>query len=237
MHKLIAVAALSIACTYALSTTVAGSYAWVSGTLATAVTPSNSPQTVTVKVGSTNVPVSNTLVVGATNVQLPIGTPFAVLKAGSTPFAGTYSGTTLETFTDFDTFMRANHRTVPITSAGVLVDSIGFQTPSPATAINLFLPAFTIGTYNFPNGMSESISAPITHFSGTLPSSSTSGSGSATFPTASAPLNLFHFVASGASQLELVGQGAAATVNLAGLQFGSGTTYTLVTLKIANAVP
>lgn len=211
--------------------TISGTFRWAAGTTVTNPMCQSAAQTVQVMVGSTAYSFSNSYVPGQQGNSLGIGQPVLVLKSGSVPFAATYASAGLIAFDPYaGTYVKCN---VPMNTSGALVGNIVIPV-NQYDYLELMLPACTVGSYSFPGGLTETIQSPVASFSLTTPTGTGSSCGSVTFPTGSAPRNLFSFTGTGDGTLSMVGASSALTVPVAGYTTGTATTFSQANLKIVN---
>lgn len=221
------------------TTSIAGHYTWLIGTLNATVTPSSSAQTISIKVGTTVHSVPNTIVCGNPAGSFASGTNFAVLESSSQPFTASFTTTHLIAFSPLDGSGAKGARSIPMTSAGVLTANVAFLINSPTAYVQmnleLYYPSFTLGTMNFVNGMSSHVGVPLSSYSLTIPATS-GGSGTVTFPTSAIPLNQVDFTAVGTGNIGLGGQSTDNTVICAGQVTGTLTYMTAAHLNFTTAV-
>ncbi len=222
------------------TTTISGSFIFVSGTSTTTITPKAAAQTITLKVGSTNETFSGVIVTGSTAAPIMAGTPFEILEKGSQPFAASYTSTDLlANPTDLSGI--SGRRTIPMTTAGVLSDSIGFPVGEfDINIVSLFLPPCTLGSFEFKNGIDCIFSGEVKSYSIQVPTSTAVGTlGTAEYPLTVDPLESFSFTASGNGAITVNGSGTSSAASsyqylyLAGLISGSPTFFTAATLNVS----
>lgn len=230
-------AALTVGASMSFANTISGSFKWVTGTTTTTVAAKTTAQTLVIKVGTTNETFPDVMVPGLAGVtSFPAGTPIALLEAGSQPFAATYPASSTVLFSDEDGSGIAGRRAVPISTAGVLSDSLLF--PNYGTgyaAIALAYPDFTIGTLAFKNGLVFNISSFISSYSIALPTATASTLGDIVIPTTDDPIESFDFEAIGNGTISVSGSGRSNSeiLYVSGVAIGTATTFTTATFSIA----
>lgn len=233
MVKLLLVSsALLAGAACSLANTISGTFQWLQGTLVNSITPSQSAQTIQLKVGNTTYNLTNTYVPGISINGYGSGQPFVVMKSGSQPFAATYSSSGLVVFNGAVGPSPIERCSVPMNTSGSIVGNIGF---GPNEYLQLLLPGCTVGTYSFPNGLTETIQAALPSFSLTSPTGTGSTCGTVTFPTGTASMNTFQFTGSGNGVLSMVGSSATKTVAVSGFTTGTATVFGQASLRILVA--
>ncbi len=205
----IAVLGLGAAMTFATGT-ISGTFTYASGTTVASVTPSAWAKTVVLKVGATNESFTDVVVTGSTSSPIPSGTSFEILEKGSQPFNAAFAlDNVLVGPTDLSGVL--GRRTVPMSSTGVLTDSIGFPVgPLDINTLILYYPACTVGggTYSFKNGLTAEFTSEVKGYSINIPTSSATATlGTVDFPLSQDPVESFSFVAAGNGTLTMQGGG------------------------------
>lgn len=242
MNKAIAaLALLAVGATMSFATTISGSFIYVSGTTVATVTPKAAAQTVVLKVGSTNETFTDVIVTGSAANSIMAGTPFEILEKGSQPFVATFSSTNLIVGpTDLSGIL--GRRSVPMTTAGVLSDSVGFPVGEfDINLLSLYFPACTVGSFDFKNGILANFGSEVKSYSIAVPtSSSTATLGSAEYPLTQDPIESFSLLCSGNGGLSISGEGlseAASTYQylyISGVLTGSPTFFTSAVLSVTE---
>ncbi|HEY3781618.1 MAG TPA: hypothetical protein VGL56_11070 [Fimbriimonadaceae bacterium] len=227
--SVLALAALCATCAFATNT-ISGSMGWVSGTATATITPSTTPQTIVIKVGTTNTTYKSIYVVGDPNNDIIYsGSPVELMVAGSQPFAATYSaGATISAMTSDG--LATARRAVPVSTTGVIQYGIAFN----AGTLQIQTPNCNIaGVYLFYGGVDMSFELPLPKYSVTLPTGNASvGVSTIAYPTTTLPENLFDFEATGESTIELFGESSSSSVYVSGRMIGPVATFTGAVLVI-----
>jgi hypothetical protein len=241
LKALAALAALTFGASITFAATLTGTFTYISGTTVATINPSASAQTVVLKVGTTNESFTDVIVTGAIGSPITAGTPFEILEKGSQPFAATFAADTDLLVGPTDLSGILGRRSVPITTTGVLSDSVGFPIGEfDVNILNFFYPAFTVGTVEFKNGMITTFSSEVKSYSIEIPTSTTTATlGTALFPTTQDPVESFSFLAVGNGGWTVTGSGASTAISsteralyLTGSLAGTPTFFTSVTLSI-----
>jgi hypothetical protein len=204
---------LTIGASFASATTISAKFTWITGTLVAAVKPSDTIQTIVLKVAGVSKTYTDVMVPGDYAVSFtsyPIGTSFTLLAAGSVPFTGTFasgSDILVDPVDDSEGYLYRGK--VPVTSVGAISYSIGFPSEVEfGSLLSLHIPEFTIGTYEFKNGLDESIETPIAGFTLTIPTTATAYTfAEVVIPTGVDPQQSFVFEATGNGVLSFNGSG------------------------------
>lgn len=215
----------------ALVTTLSGNMNVVQGLLKATVVPSNNPQTITLMVGSAPTPVTGCLVVGSN--PYAAGTPFTVIRSGSSPLASNFTGSSVTATTLSDFTPATSRRTVPMNASGVLGNSLAF----PGTgALLLLYPPSTSGGYSFVNGTTLTIDAFPTSYSISWPTTAVSPTGTVFFPLDEFAPFLFSFLAKGPkSNILIGGQGNVHSLTVASTIDNPATTFVTATFSITKS--
>lgn len=234
----IAVFGLGTAMTFA-GGTISGTFIYASGTTVASVTPKASAQTVVLKVGSSDVTFTDVVVTGSASSPIPSGTSFEILEKGSQPFNADFLvDSLLAGPTDLSGIL--GRRSVPMSSTGVLSDSIGFPVGQfDINTITLYFPACSVGTYEFKNGVNAVFGSEVKGYSIVIPSSSTTGTlGTVVFPLTQDIIQSFSLVAAGNGSLTMQGSGTCnvgsieQSLYLAGQVSGTPTYFTTASLTV-----
>jgi hypothetical protein len=232
-----AIAVVAATCAFA-NDSISGTMSWVTGTSTATITPGAAAQTIVLKVGTTDVTYKDVMIIGNPAYDtISSGSLVELLLAGSQPFAANMSADSLVAFTSYNQDAGPQRRVIPMSSTGVLSDSIGFLNDnSPTPNLELFFPTCNIaGTYAFYGGLDMQIGVPLTKYSVTLAKpGSLSGVSTVVYP-AGLPMNTFDFLAEGESTMELLGQSTSASVSVAGQFSGSVANFTSTEFIISNS--
>jgi len=226
---LLTVILISVSAT--LASTISGKLYWTSGTVVKAFYPSTGPENIEVKIGAKTETIT-AVVPGSTTSEITSGTILEFLESSSQPFAADYASTTC-TVSDNDGTGILGRRSVAISTTGVLQDTIAYPVGMfTFTSLSFYLPACSIGTLEFKNGVTAGFSTLLPSYDLSIPVGSTATLGSIAIPSSADPIETFNFTAQGNGALTFQGSGSSDTLWITGLNTGAPSFFTSASLSI-----
>jgi hypothetical protein len=198
------------------------------------LTASPTPQTVHIIVNNAEQTFTGVVVLGAPGSTVNQGQPVTLVLKGSTPFIGSFQQTSMVVDELQTPDASQSALTVPMSAAGQLQVSFLVPKRSPSDGVQFNYPAFTVGGYNFINGLTMKWRTFPAHYRFSLPSNGSAALDSVTFPSGPSPYHLF-FQAVGASTVITVqGDGAVNPLSVTGTDTGVATVFTSALLEFAQ---
>ena len=217
---------------------LSGAMSTQQGTVVGDTTITAGGQTLTIHQVSGDKILDGVYILGSTDSVVKNGTNITVLNKGSSPLIGALNQNSAW-FQNPSGLLRGlsidpippPHKIVPMTSFGVLNNSVAFTT-SPLTII---YPSCALGPYTFPNGIITTLLAFPTSYSIPLPSIGLPSRANVIFPSDLTPRFDFEFLATNASsQLNFFGFGASHSIKVQGEILGSNFIFPNASFQISG---